>query len=302
MFYALGSMTMTDISRTNWHPRRTGGFRDAAHRVAAREGLIEFWRRGGCPRCGAPRRSDGQPCEFPVRASGLRCWLHAGTGAGRARRARRLDPENATPAQIAHAVRRAALNSLARRWRKDPWWPGLTLDLGGHESAFRDALAAAGTPITALPYAAADWARWKFRRAFLDGRQMPALWHAALAALPARTAKAGPPPSGWAWAEPTAPGGLAYTVPTRLPAGSKRRLTDPARAPRAAAPLPALGAEDTERAAAALRDHAEALAPALALARTDDARLRLALAFAHLGAGEIDHAAWLGALEAVRQE
>jgi len=284
-----------------WRPYRTGGHRDAAHAAAFQAGRVRYHSAGGAPRCCAPSRA-GTPCQKPVKAAGLRCEWHGGRKAGRIRRARLLDPENATPAQIAHAVRRAALNRLARLWRKEPWTPGLTLDLGEHESAFRDALAAVGRPITALPYSTADWARWKFRRAFLDGQRVPDIWRDALAALPARIAKAGAPPAGWAWTEPAAPGGLAYTVPARLPAGSKRRLLDPPRVPRAAAPLPGLAAEDMERAAEALREHGDDLAPALALARTDDARLRLALAFARLGAGEIDHVAWLDALDAARAD
>ena len=43
--------------------------------------------------------------------------------------------------------------------------------------------------------------------------------------------------------------------------------------------------------------HPEALAPALATVRTNEARQRLALAFVRLAAGEIDHWAWLETLE-----
>lgn len=295
--YTLPGSRLDLTSEVTWRPG--WGFRDAAMAEKFAAGRQAYWAAGGPPRCGAPTR-HGQDCRAPVARAGLRCAHHAGPTAGQRRRQRRLACD-APPALLHRRLVRAATSRLSSLWRKEPWTPGLTLDLGEHESAFRDALAAAGTPITALPYATADWARWKFRRAFLDGRRVPDIWRDALAALPARVAKAGPPPAGWTWTEPEAPGGLAYTVPTRLPAGSKRRLTDPARAPRAAAPLPALAAEDTERAAAALRDHGDALAPALALAQSDDARLRLALAFAHLGAGEIDHAAWLDALEAARR-
>ena len=282
-----------------WRPYRTGGSRDAAHAAAFAAGRERYWRAGGAPRCCAPTRA-GTPCQKPVKAAGLRCVFHSGRGAGRSRRARRLDPEQSTPEQIARAVRRAALNRLSCQWRKDPWAPGLTLDLGDHEDAFRAALAAAGWPVERVPYAVADWARWKWRRAFLDGRQVPDIWRLALALLPARLAKAGPPPAGWAWSEPAAPGGMAYTLPVRLPVGSKRRLPDPVREPRPATPPAALSAGDEARAVIALRDHADTLAPALALAPDEDARLRLALAFARLGAGEINHLDWLDALAAVR--
>jgi hypothetical protein len=61
-----------------------------------------------------------------------------------------------------------------------------------------------------------------------------------------------------------------------------------------------MSAEDAHRAARALAMHAEALAPALATVRTHDARQRLALAFVRLAAGEIDHWAWLEALEGLQ--
>jgi hypothetical protein len=46
--------------------------------------------------------------------------------------------------------------------------------------------------------------------------------------------------------------------------------------------------------------HPEALAPALAGASTNAARQHVALAFARLVAGEIDHWAWLDALERLK--
>ena len=61
-----------------------------------------------------------------------------------------------------------------------------------------------------------------------------------------------------------------------------------------------MSAEDAHRAARALALHADALAPALAKVRTNEARQRLALAFARLAAGEIDHWTWLEALERLK--
>lgn len=288
-----------------WHPRTTGGLRDATHAAAFHAARQRYWAAGGPPRCGAPNRR-GEPCGATVRKAGQQCAHHAGAR-DKAQRRRRLlcdDTADLTPQRLHRRLVRAAANRLRATWARAPWTPGLTLDLGEHEDAFRGALVATGRPVTRLPYAVADWARWKFRRAFLDGGRAPDIWRDALAALPARIAKAGPPPAGWAWTEPAAPGGLAYTLPARLPAGSKRRQPDPVRGPRAAAPLPALAADDMERATVALREHGADLAPALALAlaRTEDTRLRLALAFARLGAGEIDHVAWLDALGAARAD
>lgn len=205
-----------------------------------------------------------------------------------------------TPQRLHRRLVRAAANRLRAVWARAPWSPGRTLDLGEHEADFRAALAASGWRIAAIPCAVADWACWKWRRAFLDGRRSPDLWRDTLAALPARVVKAGPPPPGWTWTEPAAPGGLAYTVPARLPNDSKRRRPDPAREPRAVASPRPLPSDNMRRAVMALREHADALAPALLLAQGEDARLRLALAFARLGAGEIDHVAWLDALAAAR--
>jgi hypothetical protein len=284
-----------------WHPRTTGGLRDAAHAEAFHAARRRYWAAGGPPRCGAMTK-HGEPCRATVRRLGDRCPCHGTPSAQRSRRQRLLSGDAAmlSPQRLHRRLVRAAASRLGLAWKRDAWAPGLTLDLGQHEHQFRAALAAAGWPIASVPYAAADWARWKFRRAFLDGRRLSDIWRDALAALPARIAKAGSPPAGRAWTEPAAPGGLAYTLPVRLPAGSKRRLPDPVRVPREPAAPASLDTDETERAVLALREHAETLAPALALARSEDAQVRLALAFARLSAGEIDHAAWLDALDEAR--
>ena len=84
-------------------------------------------------------------------------------------------------------------------------------------------------------------------------------------------------------------------------ARSKRRNADRPRAPLAAEPPSGeMSVENAHRAARTLAMHQEALAPALATVRTNAARQHIALAFARLVAGEIDHWAWMETLERLK--
>ena len=198
---------------------------------------------------------------------------------------------------------RAAVNRQRGIWRRDPWAPGATLDLGAAQGAMDAALRGAGHDPHCLPPAVLDGLRWRWRRAFLDGRRRPEVWAAALAELPSRLRAAGLPPPGWQPVEePPAPGSVYVVGPSA--ARSKRRKPDPPRAPaREAAPLlDVMSAEDAHRAARVLALQPEALAPALATVRTNAARQHLALAFARLAAGEIDHWAWIEILERLKEQ
>ncbi len=182
----------------------------------------------------------------------------------------------------------------------------MTLDLGDAEFAMEAALRAAGHDPRRLPPAVLDGLRWRWRRAFLDGRRRPEAWGAALAAIPGRLRDAGPPPPGWRPTEAPPVPGLVYGAGTPA-AVSKRRAPDRTCVPdgshvpdRPSPPLGAMSAEDAHRAARALALHADAVAPALATVRTNEARQRLALAFVRLAAGETDHWAWLETLERMK--
>ena len=61
-----------------------------------------------------------------------------------------------------------------------------------------------------------------------------------------------------------------------------------------------MSAEDAHRAARVLAMQPEALASALATVRTNEARQHIALAFARLAAGEIDHWTWIETLERLK--
>jgi hypothetical protein len=272
-------------------------FADAARR---------FWFGTGADarRCGAPTRT-GTPCRCVALRRRDRCSLHLGCSQASARRVRLLEQAargEATPEQAERAGVRAAANRQRVLWRRDPWAPGVTLDLGDAEGAMAAALRASGHEPRRLPPAVLDGLRWRWRRAFLDGRRRPEAWAAALAGIPGRLRAAGPAPPGWRPVETPALPGLVYDAAAPAVA-SKRRDPDRLRVPGRAPPQPPLGAmsaEDAHRAAVALALHAEALAPALASVCTDEARQRIALAFVRLSAGEIDHWTWLETLERLK--
>ncbi|HYI82853.1 MAG TPA: hypothetical protein VEX11_06545 [Acetobacteraceae bacterium] len=265
-----------------------------------------FWFGTGADahRCGAPTRA-GTPCRCVAVRGHDRCALHLGLAQASARRVRLLERAaqgDATPEQAERAGVRAAVNRQRLLWRRDPWAVGATLDLGDAQSAMEAALRGTGHDHPRrLPPAVLDGLRWRWRRAFLDGRHRPEVWAAALAAIPGRLRAAGPPPPSWRPMEvPPVPGSVYVVGPPA--ARSKRRNADRPRAPaRSTAPLlDAMSAEDAHRAARVLALHQEALAPALATVRANAARQHIALAFARLEAGEIDHWAWIETLERLK--
>lgn len=70
--------------------------------------------------------------------------------------------------QLAEA--RRAANRLHDRWKKEPWAPGRTIDLGPHEPCFIDECCKGAVSVSALPASVQDWLRWRFRRLRLDRR------------------------------------------------------------------------------------------------------------------------------------
>ncbi len=147
--------------------------------------------------CGARLRA-GEACPNPpVKESKQgRCLSHCGPHAARAyreRQKRRFEAGSVSAEEWNRAEARRAANRLGDQWKKKPWLPGSTIDLGAHESAFRDALGAVG--VDTLPPAVADWLRWCYRRMQID-RQNEEAWHKALTQdLPRRVADAGPRPT-----------------------------------------------------------------------------------------------------------
>jgi hypothetical protein len=152
-----------------------------------------------------------------------------------------------------------------------------------------------------------DGLRWKWRRAFMDGWDVPRIWREAVAVLPKKLAVAGPRPASACSGQISGPASYVadaltiYSKRRRQNAGLVlRRLSDTRalRAERAGA-----GALDTPlavRAGQALQTHADALAVILADFADEGACLRLALAYDQLQAGESDWWGWLDALAAAR--
>lgn len=222
-------------------------FADAARR---------FWFGTGADarRCGAPTRA-GTPCRCVTLRVRDRCALHLGGPQASARRVRLLEQVargEATPVQAERAGVRAAVNRQRVLWRRDPWAPGITLDLGAAQGVMEGALRTAGHDPRRLPPAVLDGLRWRWRRAFLDGRCRPEVWAAALAEVPGRLRAAGVPPPSWRPVETLPVPGLVYAVSAPA-AASKRRRPDRPRAPEKPAALGAMSAEDAHRAPARWR-------------------------------------------------
>lgn len=150
--------------------------------------------------CGARTRS-GKPCPQAPLAGEKRCHRHGGPDQARRHRERQLQDLAAgrlSPAEWAAAERRRARNRLTVAWRRDPWTPGRTIDLGDAEADLRADLATRVPQIDldGLAPRVADWLRWRWQRGRID-RQDMAGWIKALGTdLPQRVAAAGPRPAG----------------------------------------------------------------------------------------------------------
>jgi hypothetical protein len=204
------------------------GFIDDNHRIAF-EAARERVRRGGpealC--CGARLRSGGL-CGHPPVSGSKRCRLHCGPVVSR--QLRDIEIEQLARGELAHedfAARdaRRAANRTRDRWKRDPWQPGQTLDLGPHEECFVTAMIFAGHRPERLAPAVLDACRWKWRRFMVD-RRNEAAWQAWCSSdLHVRIEGAGPATEGWV------PGGVACMVPAfkvigKPKMGSKRLASD----------------------------------------------------------------------------
>lgn len=215
-------------------------FQSPQHKAAFHHGGQLHERGGPAARnCGARLRT-GAPCPNPpIKESKGRCLSHAGPKAANAHHEslRRGFVSGRISAEVWNQTEaRRAANRLGDQWKNNPWKPGSTIDLGGHKSAFLDALG--GVQVDDLPPAVLDWLGWRYRRTQID-RQDGAAWHKALTQdLPRRVTTAGPRPVD-APERVTRPGTtpLAWVVSADSTgigrgAGYKRSLPDKPRAPR----------------------------------------------------------------------
>ncbi|WP_109312795.1 hypothetical protein [Ruegeria sp. AU67] len=149
------------------------------------------------------------------------------------RQKRRFETGSVSAEEWNRAEARRAANRLGDQWKKNPWLPGSTIDLGEHEYAFRDALG--DLDAATLPPAAVDWLRWRYRRTQID-RQDGAAWHKALAQdMPRRVADAGPRPSdaGGRDSKPDTKPRTWHVDASERGSASKRTLPDKPKAPKA---------------------------------------------------------------------
>jgi hypothetical protein len=210
---------------------------------------------------------------------------------------------------VPRSPERLAANRQRGLWRADPWAPGATIALSQHEELALEAeLTRHGHAASSLPPAVLDALRWKWRRAFMDGRDTLGIWRDALAALPKKLAAAGPRPANVRAASAC---GLAPYVAAQPPVYSKRRrqnaglvlrrFEDTDAAQPGSARKSMLQAPQAARAAQALETHAAALSPILAGFPDEGARRGLALAYDRLQSGQSDWWGWLDALQAARR-
>lgn len=118
-------------------------FNDETHQTSFEEGRA-LARRGGplAPVCGAKTR-DGGHCRHAPLVGGARCLRHAGPKAARQYRERQHEAMRAgkiSYAEFARSEAKRGANRLRDQWKKDPWVPGSTIDLGEHEMAFQGEL------------------------------------------------------------------------------------------------------------------------------------------------------------------
>jgi hypothetical protein len=236
--------------------------------------------------CGARLRT-GAPCPNPpIREGKGRCLSHAGPKAARAfreRQKRAVEAGSISAEEWNRAEARRAANRQGDQWKKNPWLHGSTIDLGGHEVAFRDAMGA--RDVDALPPAVADWLRWRYRRTQID-RQGGGAWLQALRMdLPRRVADAGPrpveapgrepmpgcQPRTWVADADAAGGASRRALPDRPCAPKVRRGKGYARPGRPRA-QPA-DAEEFEGLMRVYREHAGVLEPIMAAAQGEARQL-----------------------------
>lgn len=158
-------------------------------------------RRGGADAaiCGARTRT-GTVCQnLPIREGKGRCLRHAGPHAAREHRERQRNAflsGRISAAEWNRAEARRAANRLGWEWKRNPWVPGRTIDLGAAEDDLRADLGQRGLDMDRLAPAVADWLRWRYRRTQIDRRNDRGWLRVVLDMLPGRIARAGACPAG----------------------------------------------------------------------------------------------------------
>lgn len=156
----------------------TGGGFYSSEQEANFKAANVLHRRGGQAEtvCGARTRAGGHCRGKPIIGS-KRCLKHAGPHAARAFRERQLldlARGKISLEEFSKYEARRAANRLRDQWKKNPWLPGTTIQLGEYEQAFIDesGLAHGSEPVAP---ALLDWLRWRYRRLQID-RKRDAEW------------------------------------------------------------------------------------------------------------------------------
>lgn len=249
--------------------------------------------RGGADEvlCGARLRSGGACRQKPL-AGHSRCIRHAGPHAARAFRERQraaFRTGKISAVEFERAEARRAANRLRDRWKKNPWTPGQTIDLGEHEWAFRHESGIASRSMASVPPGVLDWLRWKYRRLQLDRRRDSEWRRVVISELPNRVERAGPPTAdNFVEAENgDGPPTTVWRVDPTEKTYSKRRRADKQKMPKRTRRLKALpvrpsSESDTRELAEIVHRHSAALSPLFAKCASAADQLVLATAFRDL--------------------
>ena len=205
----------------------TGGFYSDVH-AAKFMARAESARRGGPDSriCGARTRSGGV-CQQPPLVAHTRCLRHAGPHHARLHRQRQLQAfaRGKLPLEAFERFEaRRAVNALRNAWRRDPWTPGQTIELGEHEERFQteSGLARLNEPVAP---AVLDWLRWRYRRLQVDRRRDIEWARVVREEYPRRVRDAGPAPAEY---DSTAQGVSSPRWTAGAPSSRSKRLRDDA--------------------------------------------------------------------------
>lgn len=183
--------------------------------------------RRGAPNariCGARTKGGGVCRQTPLKGA-ARCLRHAGPYHARLHRQRQLKAFAQGKLSLEDFERfetRRAVNALRSAWRRDPWTPGETIDLGEHEDRFQleSGLASLSVPIAP---AVLDWLRWRYRRLQIDRRRDSEWARVVREDYPRRLRDAGSPPPEF---DPGAVGSVKPRWSAVPPRPRSKRLRD----------------------------------------------------------------------------
>lgn len=267
---------------------RAGSFVSDRHLEAFERARLRTQRGGEqAAICGARTRGNGI-CRHPPLKGGRRCLRHAGPHAARAHRERQLHDlalGRITFGAFVRAEAKRAINKLRWEWKKNPWHPGQTIDLGTFEERFliESGIARLGAGAH-LPPAVLDWLRWRYRRLRIDRKRDEEWLRVLREDYPRRVRDAGSPTEDMGSATAASIDRPLWTAGRTL-VGSKRQRLD---APRlVVAPPPRQLQEhckvpedeaDHNKLALIVAEHRDTLGPLLGRCRSENERRTVIMA------------------------